>query len=53
MVALTTLALRSDKKLFQKGNLKTKNEALCGANVRTRSIGLDPSFRIRFAKIQR
>ncbi len=49
MVALATLALQSAKKSFQKGNLKTKYEALTlsGSDVRTRSVDIDPSFRIR------
>ncbi len=51
MVALATLALQSAKKLFQKGNLKTKYEALTlsASDVRARSIALSESD---FAKIQ-
>ncbi len=52
MVALAKLALQSAKKLFQKGNLKTKYEALTlsGSDVRARSVGIDPSFRIRLCE---
>ncbi len=48
MVALATLPLQSAKKLFQKGNLKTKYEALTlsGSDVCTQSVCIDPSFRI-------
>ncbi len=44
MVALTSLALQSAKKLFQKGNLENKHVilTLSGADVHARSIGIDP-----------
>ncbi len=44
MVALASLALQSAKKLFQKGNLENKRVVLTlsGADVRTRTIGIDP-----------
>ncbi len=49
MVALATLALQSAKELLQKGNLKTKYDALTlsGADVCARNLGIDSSFRIR------
>ncbi len=44
MVALASLALQSAKKLFQKGNLENKRMilTLSGADVRARSVGIDP-----------
>ncbi len=44
MVALASLALQSAKKLFQKGNLENKCVilTLSGADVRARSVGIDP-----------
>ncbi len=44
MVALASLALQSVKKLFQKGNLENKRVilTLSGADVRARSVGIDP-----------
>ncbi len=44
MVALASLALQSAKKLFQKGNLENKHVilTLSGADVRARSVGIDP-----------
>ncbi len=43
IVALASLALQSAKKLFQKGNLENKRVilTLSGADVRTRSVGID------------
>ncbi len=42
MIALASLALQSLKKLFQKGNLENKRvNTLSGADVRTRSVGID------------
>ncbi len=43
MIALASLALQSDKKLFQKGNLENKRVilTLSGADVRARSVGID------------
>ncbi len=50
-VALASLALKSTKKLFQKGNLENKIwrviPNLSGANVCAQSVGIDPSFRIK------
>ncbi len=44
MVALASLALQSAKKLFQKDNLENKRVilTLSGADVRARSVGIDP-----------
>ncbi len=44
MVALASLALQSATKLFQKGNFENKRVVLTlsGADVRARSIGIDP-----------
>ncbi len=44
MVALASLALQSDKKLFQKGNLENKCVilTLSGADVHARSVSIDP-----------
>ncbi len=55
MVALAKLALQSAKKLFQKDNFKTKYDvlALSGADVHARSVGIDPSFRIKLCKTPR
>ncbi len=41
MVALSSLALQSAKKLFQKGNLENKSMilTLSGAYIRTQSVG--------------
>ncbi len=43
MIAWASLALQSDKKLFQKCNLENKRVilTLSGADVRARSIGID------------
>ncbi len=43
MIALASLALQSDKKLFQKGNLENKRVilTLSGADVRARSVGIN------------
>ncbi len=43
IVALASLALQSDKELFQKGNLENKCviPTLSGADVRARSVGID------------
>ncbi len=43
MIALASLALQSDKKLFQKGNLENKRVilTLSGADVHAQSIGID------------
>ncbi len=43
MIALASLALQSDKKLFQKDNLENKHVilTLSGADVRTRSVGIN------------
>ncbi len=44
MVALASLASHSAKKLFQKGILENKHVilTLSGADVRARSVGIDP-----------
>ncbi len=44
MIALASLALQSAKKLFQKDNLENKRVilTLSGADVRARSVGIDP-----------
>ncbi len=43
VVALASLALQSDKKLFQKANLENKHLtlSLSGADIRARSVGID------------
>ncbi len=54
MVALATLALQSAKKLFQKGNLKTKYEALTlDLKFVNKALVLIPLSESDFAKIQR
>ncbi len=54
MVALAKLALQSAKKLFQKGNLKTKYEALClDLTFAHEALVLIPLSESDFAKIQR
>ncbi len=44
MVALASLALQSAKMLFRKGNLENKCVilTLSGADIRARSVGIDP-----------
>ncbi len=54
MVALASLALKSAKKLFQKGNLENKIwrviPNLSGAEFLAQSVGIDPSFRINLCE---
>ncbi len=52
MVALATLALQSAKKLFQKGYLKTKHEALNLFGFDARVLVLIPHSESDLTKIQ-